>query len=191
MAFEIIAANTPAHLDGIFQIRHKVYCEEEGYIAPRDNGRLIDRFDTFPTTTNLAVLYEGRVVGGMRLTLDSEIGIPEDDYYDFRSHLPRNSHVMGCGKNCVTKEFRNPKIARGLILMGLYFAVSNGVSHIVAAITPDIAKLLKRVGFQALDDEMTIPDIRIPVIPAIELYLIWYWWDCGIAIFVIGLSTTA
>ena len=94
MAFEIIAANTPAHLDGIFQIRHKVYCEEEGYIAPRDNGRLIDRFDTFPTTTNLAVLYEGRVVGGMRLTLDSEIGIPEDDYYDFRRHIPRDSHII-------------------------------------------------------------------------------------------------
>ena len=138
-----------------------------GVFAARDNGRLIDRFDAFPTTTNLAVLYEGRVVGGMRLTLDSEMGIPADDYYDFRSHLPRNSHVMGCGQKCVTKEFRTPKIARGLILMAMYFAVSHGVSYIVAAINPDIANLLKRVGFQALDGKIIIPNIKIPGIPVL------------------------
>jgi len=167
MAFEILAANTPAHLDGIFQIRHKVFCEEEGDLYPTDNGMVIDRFDAFPTTTNLVVLYEGRVVGGMRITLDSEMGIPQDDYYDFRRHIPRNSHVMGCGQKCVTKELRSPKIARGLILMAMYFAVSHGVSHIVAVINPDIAKLLKRVGFQALDGEIIVPHIRIPVIPVL------------------------
>ncbi|MBO1349014.1 MAG: cyclic nucleotide-binding domain-containing protein [Hormoscilla sp. GUM202] len=165
MAIEIIAAKTPAHIDGIFQIRHKVFSEERGFFSPTHDGRLTDRFDAFPGTTNLAVLHEGRVVGGMRLTLDSEVGIPADDYFDFRSHIPKDSQVMGCGMYCVTKEFRTSKIALGLMLMASYFGISHGASHVAAPINPDIAKLLKRVGFQALGGEISVPHVSIPLIP--------------------------
>lgn len=159
MPIKIILTKDPLQIDAIFKIRHSVFSEEIHAFASTADKRLFDRFDTYPDTHNLVVLTKNNeVVGGMRLTLDSAIGLPADEYYDFRRYLPKDSRVINAGMYCVTKEYRSSRIAMGLMLMASYFGISQGVTHVVAPVNPMIAKLLERVGFKALDKEITEPN---------------------------------
>lgn len=158
MPIEIMLTSEPVQIDALLKMRHKVFSEEENKFPPTADGRLLDRFDAYPSTRNLVVLADGEVVGGLRLTLDSGVGLPADDYYDFRSHLPQDSRLLNAGMYCVTKPFRSPRIALGLILMASYYGISQDVTHVVAPVNPAIAKLLHRVGFEAIDDEVVEPN---------------------------------
>ncbi len=166
MPIRITDAKTPKQIDDVFKLRHEVFCEEGGYFKLRPDERFLDRFDAYPTTTNLIVVVAGKVVGNMRLTLDSTMGIPADDFYDFRSHLPPDAVVMNSGMYCVTKEFRNSRIALGIILMATYFGVQNKVTHVVAPINPPIANLVKRIGFKILGDELVEAHTGVTILPA-------------------------
>ncbi len=157
MPIKVTLTKDPAHIDAILKVRHQVFSEEGDYFTPTENGRILDRFDAYPTTHNLVVLSDDKVVGGMRLTKDSAAGLPADEFYDFRSHVPANSKLLNAGMYCVTKPHRSSRIALGLILMASYFGLSENVSHVIAPVNPTIAKLLGRVGFKALDKEITEP----------------------------------
>ncbi len=165
MPIHITLAKLPEQIDAVFKIRHTVFSEEEGKFSPTHDGRMFDRFDAYPTSSNLIVLGDGEVVGSMRLTLDSEMGMPADEYYDFRAHLPPESRALNCGMYCVTKQYRSSRIAYGLMLMASYFAVSNNITHVVAPINPDIAKMLGRVGFKTLDEEFTEAHTGVNIVP--------------------------
>lgn len=167
MALYITLASSPEEIDATFKIRHQVFCEEEGKFLPREDGRLYDRFDTYPTTHSLIVKSDGQLVGSMRMTLDSAVGVPADEYYDFRTHLPAGSTVLGCGMYCVTQPYRSTRLAYSLVQMACYFAVAHQVSHIVAPINPAIAKLVQRLGFQALGGEIVEPHTGLSIVPVL------------------------
>lgn len=155
MAITITIARTPEIIDNVFKIRHKVFHDEENLLEADPTSRFMDRFDAFPTTWNLVVKKEGHVVGSMRLSIDSPVGLPADEYYDFRKLLPKDSLLMHCGMFCVTNDYRSPKITTGLMLMATYFGISHNVTHVLAPINPVIARLLKRVGFEQVGEEFT------------------------------------
>lgn len=167
MPVSIVVARTPKIIDSVFKVRHTVFSEEEGLLSPTKDKRLIDRFDAFPNSKNLAVMVEDKVVGAFRMTLDSELGVPADEYYDFRKHLPKDSSIMHAGMFCVSKEYRSPRITSDLMLMASYYAKSNGVTHVVAPINPQIARLLLRIGFRAVGDEFIDPELDAPMLPLV------------------------
>ncbi|MFK5975243.1 MAG: cyclic nucleotide-binding domain-containing protein [Sulfurovum sp.] len=167
MSIHIKLANTPKLMDEVFKIRHKVFSETEELIKQTEDKRLIDRFDTFSTSSDLVVMVDDKVVGAMRISLDCEVGLPADEYYDFRVHLPKDAYIMHIGMFCVTKEYRSPRVTMDLMLMATYFGKSNGVTHVVAPINPQIAKLLQRVGFEAVGKEFTKPFIEVPILPLV------------------------
>ncbi len=167
MATTITIAKTPETIDEVFQIRHRVFCEEEKLLEKDPTGRMLDRFDAFPSTANLIVQKEGRVVGSLRLCVDSNVGLPADEYFDFRPHLPKDARIMHCGMFCVTQEYRTPKIATGLMLMATYFGISNNVSHVVAPINPAIARMLKRVGYEQIAEEFTESHTKAQMMPLV------------------------
>ncbi|MDX1398112.1 MAG: GNAT family N-acyltransferase, partial [Oceanospirillum sp.] len=146
MPIKISLADEPQEIDAVLKLRHTVFSEEEELFSATSDLRVMDRFDTFSTSKNLIAVSDGAVIGSMRLTLDSEAGIPADEYYDFRRLLPEDARILNCGMYCVTKPFRGAKIAIGLNLMASYFGVSNDVTHVVAPINPVIAKLVGRIG---------------------------------------------
>ena len=152
MPVKITMASTPAETDAVLKLRHKVFSEEEGYFKPATDLRVMDRFDTFSTTRNLIAVSDQEVVGSMRVTLDSNMGIPADEYYDFRRFLPDDATVMNCSMYCVTLPFRGARIALSLLLMASYFGLTRNVTHVVAPINPPIAKLVSRIGFKILDE---------------------------------------
>lgn len=165
MPIRICNANTPELLDGVYKVRHKVFSEEEGKFEATADGRVIDRFDAYQTSHCLAVVDDEVVVGSLRVTLDSALGLPADESFDFRSHLPEGSKLFSCGMYCVQQDFRAPRIALGLNMMAGYLGISNGATHVAAPINPAIARLLKRVGFKQLGDEFKDPHFGLPVLP--------------------------
>ncbi len=167
MPIKLAIAKTAEQIDAVFKLRHQVFCEEGKYFPETPDGRFFDSFDAYPTTKNIVAIHDEKVVGSLRLTVDSEVGIPADDYYDFRALLPEGCKLLSSGMYCVDREFRNPKIALGMIQMASYFALEIGISHVVGPINPPIAKLLKRVGFDIVGDEMIEPHTGLKILPAV------------------------
>jgi len=167
MATTITIAKTPEVIDEVFKIRHRVFSEEAKLLREDPSGRFMDRFDAFPTTTNLVVKKQGLVVGSLRLSIDSAVGMPADEYFDFRPFLPKDALPMHCGMFCVTEDYRSSKITTGLMLMATYFGISHNVTHVVAPINPAIAKLLKRIGYEQVADEFTEEHTNARMMPLI------------------------
>ena len=166
MPIKICIAKTPKQIDEVFKIRHKVFCEEEGKLEPTPDGRILDRFDTYPTSTNLMVMNGDEVIGSMRLTLDSSIGIPGRDLYDLSSYVSDDSLLMICGMSCITTPYRNARISLGMLQMACYFALHYKVSHIITPINPNIAILLDRIGFKILGEKLVDPHTGLTVLPS-------------------------
>jgi len=167
MPIKITIAKTPELIDEVFKIRHQIFVEEEGFMKDTLDKRLIDRFDAYPTTTNLVLKDDEKVVGSLRMTLDSAVGTSADEHYDFRKHLPQDSRVMLCSMYCVSHDYRKSKVILGLLIMAGYFAESKAATHLLAPINPTIAKRLLmnpviakhllRIGFQNIGDVCTEP----------------------------------
>lgn len=153
MAYQIKLANTPDLIEQVFKLRHQVFVEQEGLLQPMADGRLIDRFDAYPTTSTFVVIHEDKVVGALRLALDSTEGVPADEYFDFREHIPQDSYVMHAGFFCVSKEYRGIRLTMGLMLMSTYFAASNEVTHVLAPVNPEIKRLIAGIGFKVIGEE--------------------------------------
>lgn len=167
MPVKITMASTPAETDAVLKLRHKVFSEEEGLFKPLPDMRVLDRFDAFSTTKNLIAVSDQHVVGSMRITLDSDMGIPADEYYNFRRFLPDDATIMNCSMYCVTLPFRGARIAISLLLMASYYGLAHNVTHVVAPINPPIAKLVSRVGFEIIDELQYDEHMGVNFIPVI------------------------
>ena len=91
MPVNIKIAKDPKMLDDIFKVRYQVFSEEEQLFKTNESERVIDRFDAYPTCANLAVVCNDEVVGSLRMTLDSNVGLPADEPYDFRQTVPEDA----------------------------------------------------------------------------------------------------
>lgn len=167
MAVKISMASSPSEIDAVLQLRHSVFVEEAGKMAPHPDRRLIDRFDAYPTTINFVAKAAGQVVGAIRLTLDSPMGVPADEYFDFRPLVPAEAKVLGIGMFCVDKAFRSSRMALGMILMASYYAVRHGVSHVIAPVNPDIRSLVLKVGFKPVCEVVSDPHSGLDILPVL------------------------
>ena len=167
MPVKLAIAKTAEQTDSVYKLRHKVFCEENDKFSQTQDARLFDRFDAYPTTANIIAIHGDDVVGSLRVTIDSELGVPADNYYDFRSHLPSDSNLLGLGMLCVSKEFRNSKVVLSMIKMGGYYAIEHDISHAIGPINPGIVKLVKRIGFDIVGNEIIAPHTGLPILPAI------------------------
>ena len=158
-------AQTTAEIDSVYRLRHLVFVEQEGLLRANPESRIYDRYDSFPSTVQMIALEQGQTVGAFRFSLDDSCGLPADEYFNFRQFVDPDSRMMHTGMFCVHRDFRAEKIAIGLILMAAYYAISNNVTHVVAPINPQIAPLLKRIGFQKVGEQFHDPHIDAQVLP--------------------------
>ena len=163
MRFSI--ASDPTQIDAVLKLRYEVFQIEGRHYKPIDDQRILDRFDTFSTTRNIVAIADGQLVGSMRVTLDSSAGFPADEYYDFRRFLPDGAWAMNVSMYCVRAGFRGIHIPLSLFMMAVYYAISRGVTHLVAPINPPIAKLVSRMGFKHLEGEQFAGHLGRPFIP--------------------------
>ncbi|MEM6931923.1 MAG: GNAT family N-acyltransferase, partial [Myxococcota bacterium] len=139
MSVRIKLAEAPLEVHDILRVRHDVFVEEEGYLPPQDAGLLVDHYDALPTTTNLVATVDGNVVGGMRLTLSSDAGMPTDAVFDFTTVTPLDACLAAGGMLCVRREARMvDRLVTGLLQMIMYRAWASGCTHICGAMNPRI-----------------------------------------------------
>jgi CRP-like cAMP-binding protein len=149
MSVRIKIAETAEERDALFRARHRVYVDQGKYMPPRADGRVCDRFDAFPTTTNLIVVDGDEVVGGVRLTEQGPAGLPAEQYFDFSSHLPPDRGGVGCASMlCLDQAHRRQK---RLIpsLGGMLYALAalRGLTHLVAACNPEVEASMRASGY--------------------------------------------
>lgn len=160
---KIAVAKTPDQIDALLKLRYQVLVEEEGKFEPNASGRLVEKFDAFPTTTNLMATQDGQLVGSMRLTLGKQQYVPIEGSTDFNDLIPHEVKVLGCSMYCIKRGFRNMQVMLGLLLMASYLGLSSQVNHIIAPTDLKLVNRLKREGFNISDaeTEATYTDLDI------------------------------
>ena len=151
MPIHIRLAETEQDIDQVFRVRHQVFCQEEDLIHANAADLVVDRFDAFPASKSFVSLDEaGRVVGSVRVTLDNAIGLPAEEYFDFRSYVPEGSRMMSISMFCVAKHHRSTTVARGLLLMCGYYAMANQMDYTCMPANPTIGNMICRIGGKPL-----------------------------------------
>lgn len=149
MALEVLVARTREELDACFSIRYEVFGKE--YNACDDLGhrthRIIDSFDTLPTTLNLLALYNGGPAGTVRLLKKNEeiakinnwtLGIKMEEYFDLSPYKGMN--VSEIPNTCVLGEYRGmnePNIVIGLWSFAIKLSKLMGITHLCAIANPE------------------------------------------------------
>jgi len=162
---KIAIAKTAQQIDEVLKLRYQEFTDSRSTSSKPDSskpdsnelGRLIDRFDTFPSTTHLVAIDNNTVVGGLRLTFDGNGGMPLDDWTNIRKALPSQSKVLCCDLHCITPVSEGKACnhcsesiytTMGMLLVASYFAISKDLTHIVALVSVEIADRLEFIGFR-------------------------------------------
>ncbi len=172
MGVFIRIAKTPKELDELFQLRHRVFAEQDMLAPLSSDGRLANRFDAFPSTVNLMAEQNGVVAGGLRLTRGNQVGDPAQVYYDFGGYIDKqpldSSNALFCSMLCVDPAFRGQqRLIQNLLLMTSYYAYHNGVTHLMAPVRPTVVRMLKQVGFRQIAETFTQADTGLVVCPMV------------------------
>lgn len=167
MPVRIQQARDEQHVDQVFRLRHQVFCREENLIQADGAHSVLDRYDAFPSSRLFVVLNEAdQVVGSVRVTLDNAVGLPADEYFDFRMHAPQGSRFMSVSMYCVAKSHRSAMVATGLLLMCGYYALANDVDYICMPLNPAIGNLIRRIGAKPMTEELQIaPNLKEGFLP--------------------------
>jgi CRP-like cAMP-binding protein len=169
MAVRIRQATSPTDLDQLFQVRHRVFVEEQRYFPPVSDGRLVDRFDAFPTTANIVASAHGRVVGGVRIVEPSPVGAPADELFDFRPYLPAENVRIGSGSMLVVEpEYRRiPRVTFAMLGMMYYWALVKGLTHITGVAAPEAEKLFLGSGYEPVQPRFFHEPTRLWMLPVV------------------------
>jgi CRP-like cAMP-binding protein len=169
MAVRIRQATSPTDFDQLFQVRHRVFVEEQHYFSPTSDGRLVDRFDAFPTTANIVASAGGRIVGGVRIVEPSPVGAPADDLFDFRPYLPDANVRIGSGSMLVVEpEYRRiPRITFAMLGMMYYWALVKGLTHITGVAAPEAEKLFIGSGYEPVQPRFFHEPTKLWMLPVV------------------------
>ena len=168
MSVRIKIAETAAEMKDLCFARHKVFVEEEGYLAPKADGRIVDQFDTFGTTTNFIAMEDNRIVGGIRIATSSPAGFPSDQFFDFGPLFQGfSATIASVSQFFLLKKYRANGYRLGFELMGMcaYWASKRNVTHLVAAVNPVIARLLKLGGLEPVAPKFFHDGAGVEVLP--------------------------
>lgn len=169
MSVRIRLATSPSDFDQLFKVRHRVFIEKEGFFPPTSDGRLVDRFDAFPTTANIVAVAEGRVVGGVRIVEPSAVGVPADHYFDFRPYLPEGNIRVGSGSMLVVEEEyrRIPRVTFAMLGMMYYWALRKGLTHITGVAAPEAEKLFLGSGYVPVHPRFFHEESKLNALPVV------------------------
>ncbi|WP_108817496.1 cyclic nucleotide-binding domain-containing protein [Pseudovibrio sp. Alg231-02] len=166
MPIRVSITKDPEQIDSILKLRYDLFCLQEKLFQPTNDQRIVDKFDMLSTTRNMLAMRDDKIIGALRINVDSPAGVPADNYYDFRQHLPKeNVNMMSVGMFCVREAQRSLGIALHLISLSAIFAVSNDITHVIAPTNPAISKLVTRVGFKPVGDMQYAPHLGGNFIP--------------------------
>jgi hypothetical protein len=164
----IRVAESAADIDRLFQARHHIFAEVDGYIPVRPDRRLCDRFDAYPTNRNLIAELDGRIIGGLRFTENSEAGTPCDEFFDFSPILdPTSTRYGSASKLFLERAYRGSQIAFTLYGVGYAWCLARGWTHSIGTANPETVPALMRSGYRPLTEEQFHQHHQLPFVPLI------------------------
>ncbi|MEM8705024.1 MAG: GNAT family N-acyltransferase [Actinomycetota bacterium] len=167
MTITVRRATTAADLRAAFALRRDVFIGE-GIVRGTTDDLFFDVFDTVAESTVFVAVHDGRVIGTVRTTVDSELGFPSDDYFDFRSWLPQGGRTsVGASMLCVAMGRRRSSAAYQLVAQVYAETVRVGATHVFAAMRPHAVRLVIATGGYAVAEEFMHPVEQVPVVPMI------------------------
>lgn len=150
MNIKVRFAQTDADLDGIFLLRHRVFVEHEQKIKPTPDGRIVDRFDTFSSSVHFMLLVDNRLVGTVRFTEQSKVGLYANDFFNFKPLLSETAKIASGSMLCIETEFRTSEHIRALFQFAYAWSYARNITHVIGAINPEIEEGFLKSGYRAL-----------------------------------------
>lgn len=168
MTVRIKVAQTTDELDAVFRLRHRVFIEDGGYMAPHADMRLYDRYDAFPTSVNIIAVVDERAVGTIRYMEKTSAGTSAEEYFDYSAFLPANARVGAVTLAAVEPEYRKtPRLTFALFAMGYYWAASRGITHILASANPERRESFLKSGYEIVAPIFHHDHKEVDVLPMI------------------------
>lgn len=155
MSVKIKVAEEDVTLAAIFNGRYQVYVTEMGAMPTNDDEMILDSFDAFGATVNIACIAENEIVGGIRMTeKKAPLGTPADHLFDFSPFVPADAACVSSSMLFMRKEFRGrSELIMGLFLMGYFWAVKRGAEYLLAPVNPPVGAKLQRIGFKKVAED--------------------------------------
>ena len=173
----IYRAETEADFVNIDGLWRAVYGQEWGWLTPDSGALHTDRFH--PHSTYLLAATDGKVVGTMRLVVDSAEALPVEQFVSI-DKLRGDRRLIECQRLMVLSGYRNrrwpdmPFGVLGALVKGcLHWSIRNSVSHIVADLfvntpTTPMGSLLAlgftETGLEFTDTELAEPDRSVALL---------------------------
>lgn len=190
MSVRLKVANTAKELDDVFKLRHEVFIQERNKYSSSslDNPRVVNHFDTLPDVANIVAYAGSKAIATMRVSRDSQIGLPAEEYLDFsdlRSRLKKKFQDskgqepnIVCGSMlAIHKDWRNQKnVIFALFKTAIGIMYSWKATHVIASISEESLSLYGRLGFEAIDDPVwneSVGDTLIPLLAPFNRVFDW------------------
>lgn len=180
-AYEIGVAATEDEAIEHFALRFEAY-DSHGYFNPDYEFELPldhDECDLRAALFSARSLVTGKIHGAARLVLDSEHGLPMDDYLDLGQVRERVAREGGHGvrlaefSRLISHPTGQRSLNRELVRSVLRFAADHGIEWLVGAGRCDIAHYYERWGFVPAEprQEVLLTELDIPLQMPMPLYL--------------------
>lgn len=169
MSLRVKIADTPEEIEACLRLRHQVFVEhDQSVTAPPGQSHIVDHFDACGTSTILAAVEDGEIVGTVRLVVDSAIGIDMERFYNFRPHIDQPDYLIASARYlCVSPKGRGQvQIIRALMLMIYWLCTTKDVTHLTATLNVRLVPTLRRVGFKQVADPYTREGVTFQIAPS-------------------------
>ncbi len=151
-----------------YNLRHKVFAEEFGWVSTRKENIEIDYYDD--TSTLLGIFHESRLVGCLRVTLSSEQFMLEKEFSDILSGytLQKNAKTIEVTRFCLAPDVRNYRISTEygvfpivMLLEKTFYTWcrNSGVDDVYMVVSKHFFRLLNLLGMPC---EAIAPEVRMP-----------------------------
>ena len=176
MSIVVKVAKSPEELKDVYQLRYRVY-KGEGSFEGNSSGLICDHFDAIPGSCCVIAYADGVAIGTMRVTCDSNIGLPADVHYDF---APYRSKVMiqarrdglreplfiNAGMLAIDENWRGRRdVFKAIFKIGCDVAKSWGCTHIICTVNEGTTTIYRRLGFEILDERFFFAAANEYVVP--------------------------
>lgn len=180
MAIRLKVAKSEREVDDALWVRHEVFVIEDGKFGgkPLLHERILDRYDAFPGVHNIVVYEDSHAVATLRVVMESAIGVPAFEYYDFSEYRSRARRELRATAQTVDVRFgsagmlavRLPWRARRDVIRAMFKVAAGvfqaeGATHVVAVVNADTAKMYRRLGFENLAEPFWVDEVGNFVTP--------------------------
>jgi N-acyl amino acid synthase of PEP-CTERM/exosortase system len=188
--FHAQLANSPTQKRSVYQLRHKVYCEEMGFEPVRSNGLEQDGFDERSLHASISHVASEKLAGTVRIITSEYTDelLPLEQYFSSQITnsvlAPQNfsrQHICEISRLAVPSEIRCrantgqigqsqveneccKMVAISLYLIAILMCLRSRRVHAYVTIEPALARILRRIGihFVPIGNPIDFNGIRAP-----------------------------